>query len=113
MRMARVGLVTPLRDGMNLVAKEYIACQVQNQGVLILSEMAGAADELSESIIINPYDQHETAQAIQDALEMPTGIKQERIRMMQKKVRRNDVIQWAKAIFAQTLKTSHYDKNVG
>src|SRR5665648_673419 len=49
-----VGLITPLRDGMNLVAKEYVACQVENNGVLILSEMAGAAAELNEALIINP-----------------------------------------------------------
>jgi len=111
--MSDVGLITPLRDGMNLVAKEYIACQVQNQGVLILSEMAGAADELSEAIIINPYDQHEIAQAIQDTLEMPAGIKQERNSLMQKKVRKNDVIQWAMSIFNHTLKTNLNYENIG
>jgi trehalose 6-phosphate synthase/phosphatase len=104
--MSDVGLITPLRDGMNLVAKEYVACQIQNPGVLILSEMAGAADELHEALIINPYDQKETAQAIKEAPEMPAGIKQEKIKMMQKKVRQNNVVRWASSIFKQTV-TSH------
>jgi len=101
-----VGLITPLRDGMNLVAKEYIASQVQNKGVLILSEMAGAATELSEAVIINPFDQNETAQAIGEALEMPAEIKQERIKTMQKKVRRNNVYRWATTIFEKTQKNA-------
>ncbi len=99
-----VGLITPLRDGMNLVAKEYVASQVENQGVLILSEMAGAAAELSEAILINPVDQHETARAILQALEMPMETRQELIRSMQRKLRRNDVFHWAYAIFDQTVK---------
>ena len=66
-----VGLITPIRDGMNLVAKEYLACQCTNPGVLILSEMAGAAAELSEAILINPTDKAEMAAAIAKALDMP------------------------------------------
>ncbi len=65
-----VGLITPLRDGMNLVAKEYLACQEDGPGVLILSEMAGAAAELSEAILINPTDREEMAAAIAQALAM-------------------------------------------
>ena len=68
--LSDVGLITPLRDGMNLVAKEYIACQIENEGVLILSEMAGAAAELNEALIINPADNNEMAEAIFKALEM-------------------------------------------
>jgi len=107
--MSDVGLITPLRDGMNLVAKEFIACQVQNQGVLILSEMTGASVELPEAIIINPYDQNETADAIREALEMKKEIKENNIRLMQLKLRKNNVINWATAIFEHTQKIRNYN----
>src|SRR6185437_10575203 len=67
-RAADVMLVTPLRDGMNLVAKEFIACRTDEDGVLILSEFAGAADELTDAIIVNPYDISAVADAIHQAL---------------------------------------------
>ncbi|WP_353182153.1 trehalose-6-phosphate synthase [Bosea sp. (in: a-proteobacteria)] len=77
-RRAQVGLVTPMRDGMNLVAKEYIAAQNPvDPGVLVLSRFAGAAQQLGEALIVNPYDTHEVAEAIRTALAMP---KSERIR---------------------------------
>ena len=69
--VADVALVTPLRDGMNLVAKEYIAVKDGNPGVLILSEMAGAAVELSDALLINPNDMEQIEQAIVNALELP------------------------------------------
>ena len=90
-----VALITPLRDGMNLVAKEYIATRAEQTGVLILSEMVGASKELGEAIIINPNSREEIAKAIQEALEMP---KEEQIRrntIMQKRLKCYDVIQWA------------------
>ena len=71
-RVARIGLVTPLRDGMNLVAKEYVAAQnPASPGVLILSRFAGAADELTEALLVNPFDIDEVARAIHFALVMP------------------------------------------
>jgi trehalose 6-phosphate synthase len=71
-RIARVGFVTPLRDGMNLVAKEYIAAQdPDDPGVLVLSRFAGAAEELSDAIIVNPLDADEVAEALHHALNMP------------------------------------------
>src|SRR6202034_1192243 len=71
-RMARVGLVTPLRDGMNLVAKEYVAAQdPENPGVLVLSQFAGAAEELDGAILINPLESEAMAAAIDSALRMP------------------------------------------
>ncbi|WP_089176645.1 alpha,alpha-trehalose-phosphate synthase (UDP-forming) [Bosea sp. AS-1] len=77
-RRAEVGLVTPMRDGMNLVAKEYVAAQnPADPGVLVLSRFAGAAQQLGEALIVNPYDTHEVAEAIRTALAMP---KSERIR---------------------------------
>jgi trehalose 6-phosphate synthase len=78
-RQARVGLVTPLRDGMNLVAKEYIAAQdPEDPGVLILSRFAGAAEELTEAIIVNPYDPEEITEAMHAALTMPLDERQNR-----------------------------------
>lgn len=94
-----VGLITPLRDGMNLVAKEYIACQGSKAGVLILSEMAGAAVELNEAIVINPIDRAEVAQAIAKALEMPQAERYERLKRMQYRIKRYDVFAWARDFF--------------
>jgi trehalose 6-phosphate synthase len=77
-RRAQVGLVTPMRDGMNLVAKEYVAAQdPADPGVLVLSRFAGASQQMGEALIVNPYDTHEVAEAIRTALAMP---KSERIR---------------------------------
>ncbi|HOT13361.1 MAG TPA: bifunctional alpha,alpha-trehalose-phosphate synthase (UDP-forming)/trehalose-phosphatase [Bacteroidales bacterium] len=100
--LSDVGLITPLRDGMNLVAKEYIACQKENKGVLILSEMAGAAAELTEAIIINPVDNDEMAEAICSALEMKTNEKHVRLKRMQDRIANYNVFTWALDFFAQT-----------
>ena len=90
-----VGLITPVRDGMNLVAKEYVASRVNQTGVLILSEMAGVAKEMGEAIIINPYDEEEIAEAIFQALNMPLPEQRERIKMMQQRISRYDVFKWS------------------
>ena len=97
-----VALVTPLRDGMNLIAKEYIAAKTDGKGVLILSEMAGASKEVREAIIINPNDVGEIAIALKEALEMPEEEKVRNIRIMQARLKRHDVINWADN-FIQTL----------
>lgn len=87
-RRARVGLVTPLRDGMNLVAKEYVAAQDQaDPGVLVLSRFAGAADELTEALIVNPFDADEVAEAIHMALTMGLTERQSRHKSLLVKVR--------------------------
>jgi len=96
-----VGLITPLRDGMNLVAKEYVACQNENVGMLVLSEMAGAAVELNEAIIINPTDSEETSQAIDKALSMSVSEKEKKIRKMQNRLRRYNVFTWTSDFFNQ------------
>lgn len=93
--LAGIALVTPVRDGMNLVAKEYLASKNDNSGVLILSEMAGAAIELQEAIIINPNDTTEIEQAIVEALRMPEEEKQDRLRKMQQRVASHNVKRWA------------------
>ena len=97
-----VCLVTPLRDGMNLVAKEYVATRGDGGGVLILSEMAGAAKELPEAIVINPNDRAEIAHALREALETSPEEQQKRHRHMQRRLRRYNVNRWA-SDFLSTL----------
>jgi len=94
-----VGLITPTRDGMNLVAKEYLACQRTNPGVLILSEMAGAAAELSEAILINPTDKAEIAGAIAKALDMTASDRRAVLERMQRRLQTYDVFAWARDFF--------------
>ena len=94
--MADVALVTPLRDGMNLVAKEYVAARTQDNGVLILSEMAGAARELPEALIVNPNSREEMADAILQALTMPEAEQTARIRAMRESVKKYDVHRWGR-----------------
>jgi trehalose 6-phosphate synthase len=94
-RGSKAGLVTPLRDGMNLVAKEYIATQdVDDPGVLILSQFAGAAEDLEEALIVNPYDIDDVAGAMQRALTMPFAERIERHRALLDRVRARDVKYW-------------------
>lgn len=102
-RMADVALITPLRDGMNLVSKEYIASKPDKTGVLILSEMAGAAKELTESLIINPYNINETAEALNDALCLPIEEQKRRMEEMQNLLKIYDVAKWTK-VFLKKLK---------
>jgi trehalose 6-phosphate synthase/phosphatase len=105
-----VGLITPLRDGMNLVAKEYIATQVENKGVLVLSEMAGAAAELTEALIINPVDSISLADAIHKALEMDPEEKSIRLERMQSRIKDYNVFTWAYDFFNQTFDTRKQQK---
>lgn len=100
---SEVGLITPIRDGMNLVAKEYLACQGHPLGVLILSEMAGASAELSEAILVNPTDKKEVAAAIAKALTMPEEERQTGLMHMQNRLKRYDVFSWAQD-FYDTMK---------
>ena len=94
-RIADIAVVTPLRDGMNLVAKEYVAAQDgEDPGVLILSSFAGAADELKQAIIINPFDSDDIAESLVAALRMPLGERRERWRAMYDYLVQNDVVAW-------------------
>ncbi len=93
--LSDVALVTPLRDGMNLIAKEYIAARTNEKGVLILSEMAGAADELDEAIIINPNNVEEISSALLTALEMKEEEQRQRVFSMQQRIKNFDVFKWA------------------
>ncbi len=98
-----VALITPTRDGMNLVAKEYIATRVDQTGVLILSEMAGAAHELNEALIINPNNFEQIVNTIKTALEMPEEEQIRRNKILQKRLQRYTVERWAKE-FMKTLR---------
>lgn len=107
LRASQVGLVTPLRDGMNLVAKEYIAAQDQaNPGVLILSRFSGAAEELSEALIVNPYVVDDVADAMAKALAMPLEERTARHGALLERIRRNDAAEWRRLFLAALAKGS-------
>jgi len=106
-RSSRIGMVTPLRDGMNLVAKEYVAAQdPDDPGVLILSQFAGAAEELTQALLVNPYNVEEMADAIRAALEMPLTERRERHAALLTAVREHDVASWCNSFLAQ-LERAH------
>ena len=94
-RTAEIALVTPLNDGMNLVAKEYCASSIEQDGVLILSEFAGAAAQMRpHALIVNPYDRQAVADAIWQAFEMPLAERNQRMRKMRAGIRRHDIFWW-------------------
>ena len=101
-RMANVALVTPMRDGMNLVCKEYIASKLDKKGVLILSEMAGSSKELSDAILINPNDEGQYVKALKEALTMPESEQVSRMEIMQQSLQRYNIHAWVK-LFMQRL----------
>ncbi len=95
LRLADVGLVTPIRDGMNLVAKEFVASQdPHNPGMLVLSELAGAAQELQDAVLVNPYDIDNVADGIKRALTMPLDERKQRFDAMMAILRKNDIVAW-------------------
>jgi len=99
-RAADVMLVTPLRDGMNLVAKEFVMCRTDEDGVLVLSEFAGAAAEMGEALDVNPYDVDAMAQAYCDALDMPEEERHVRMRALRGRIAARDVHHWAQSFIA-------------
>ena len=120
-RISRVALVTPLRDGMNLVAKEYVAAQnPRNPGVLVLSRFAGAASELSGALIVNPYDTEAVGESLQRALTMGLKERQERWQAMYETLRVHDVTAWresfldvlSQAPFSTRAMAAEIDENV-
>ncbi len=94
---ADVMLVTALRDGMNLVAKEYVACRINKDGVLVLSEFAGASDELKQALLVNPHDIEGLKDAVEQAVRMPQAERKRRMKSLRKKVRDNTVSDWSKS----------------
>ena len=97
-RLARFCIVSSLHDGMNLVAKEFVAARDDLDGVLILSELAGAAQELSEALIINPYDEQGFTQAVARAIDMPAWERRRRMQALRRRVAGRDVLAWASDI---------------
>jgi trehalose 6-phosphate synthase/phosphatase len=120
-RAADAMLVTPLRDGMNLVAKEFVTCRSDEDGVLVLSEFAGAAAEMGEALQVNPYDVESMAQAFDDALTMPDEERHVRMRALRQRIAARDVHHWAHSFIealggiggdaerVQAVLTSHED----
>ena len=94
-KLAPVALITPYRDGMNLVSKEYLACKDDGKGVLILSEMAGSSKELIGALQVNPNNTEDIADALHQALQMPAEEQIKRVRKMQKVLQRNNINYWA------------------
>jgi len=109
MRMASICIVSSLHDGMNLVAKEYVAAQESGDGVLILSEFAGAARELSDAIIINPYDTELFADAIYHAVEMETRERKARMDRMRRVVDENNIYRWAAGFITELAATHSFE----
>jgi trehalose 6-phosphate synthase/phosphatase len=93
-RAADVALVTPLRDGMNLVAKEFIASRIDNDGILVLSTLAGAARELKDAVLVNPYDTEGMAEHFYSAINMPADEQRRRMMNLRNIVKRNDIYWW-------------------
>ena len=111
LRASNVGIVTPLRDGMNLVAKEYVAAQTaEDPGVLILSNLAGAARELTAALQVNPYDTRAVSHAIQAALSMSLQERRERHAAMMQVLKRNDIAAWTRR-FVEALEQSQPPEN--
>ena len=96
-RMADLTLVSSVYDGMNLVAKEYVASQVDETGVLVVSHLAGAAEELMGALVVNPYDQERMADSIRRALEMPESERRERMQLMRLRLSTHDIFHWAES----------------
>ncbi len=110
--VSHIALVTPLRDGMNLIAKEYIASRTDKTGVLILSEMAGAAKELGEAILINPNNLGEISSALHEALEMPLEEQIRRNQVMQNRLQRYTVVRWATDILQELATVTRREESV-
>lgn len=120
-RMADVAMVTPMRDGMNLVCKEYLASKLDQKGVLILSEMAGASKELSDALIVNPNDKHQVVKAIYRALTMPEEEQMRHTAIMQKTLKKFNIHHWVDLFMSKLdevakkrneLATKVFDKKV-
>jgi trehalose 6-phosphate synthase/phosphatase len=104
--LADVALVTPLIDGMNLVAKEFLACQRENAGLLVLSEFAGAAEELFNAMLVNPYDSAAVAGILNEALDLPAESRRQRTSPMRDRVMRYDAGHWARSFIGDLASDS-------
>ena len=104
-----IAMITPLRDGMNLMAKEFIATKGNEKGVLILSEMAGAATEMGEALIVNPNSCEDIARAIKQALLMPCEEQRVRNRAMQKRLKQNDIYHWTNEFVDKLIQKTSFE----
>jgi trehalose 6-phosphate synthase/phosphatase len=104
-KLADICWVGSLRDGMNLVAKEYVACKAEGDGVLVLSEFAGAAAEMGEALLINPYDEERTASTIERALNLEGAERRQRMKALHARILHNDVFRWGER-FVTSLQES-------
>lgn len=112
MRQASVGLVTPLIDGMNLVAKEFVAAQdPDDPGVLVLSKLAGAAEQMDAALLVNPYDPSQIGDAVSTALNMPLADRQARHKALLEGIEDQDIYWWTRT-FLDHLRTSHHVADV-
>jgi trehalose 6-phosphate synthase len=108
-RAADVMIVTPLRDGMNLVAKEYVACRQADDGALVLSEFAGAARELRQAYLVNPHDINGLKEAMVEAMSAPPRVKARRMRLLRRQVNDHDIDHWAEAFLDDLADTGTTD----
>ena len=109
-RTSKIGLVTPMRDGMNLVAKEYVAAQdPADPGVLVLSQFAGAARQMQQALLVNPYDAVAVSQAIQTARHMPLEERKKRHADLMTNLRSNDIAHWRESFMRDLDATPSYD----
>lgn len=107
-----IALVTPLRDGMNLIAKEFIATKTDGRGILILSEMAGASKAMGEAVIINPSNIEEIADALKEALEMPEEEQIRRNKILRSRTKNSDVVQWAKDFIDEVFEVKEWQEHL-
>jgi len=105
-QMGQVGLVTPLHDGMNLVAKEYVWCQSEERGSLVLSRFAGASQELTDALLVNPYSAEEIADSLDQAFSLSESERIRRMRSMKEKIARHSAFSWANDLIEATLESS-------
>ncbi|MDP8261486.1 MAG: trehalose-6-phosphate synthase, partial [Candidatus Kappaea frigidicola] len=103
-RISDVIVISSLHDGMNLVAKEYIASKFDNKGIVILSQFTGSARELQESIFINPYDTNEFVEALKHAIDMPSKEKEKRMKISRDIVSENNIYKWASTVILELSK---------
>jgi len=110
---ADVCVVSSLHDGMNLVAKEFVSSREDGAGVLVLSSFTGASRELSEALIVNPYDIEEMASAIELALSMPLEEQAERMNLMRQQVKEHNVYRWAGAMLLDASRSRTRERVLG
>ena len=111
-KVSQIAMITPLRDGMNLVAKEYVASkQESEQGVLILSEMAGASNELTDALIVNPHDRSDIVETLKKAIEMNTSEQRWRLKKMQEHLKKYDIKNWAESYINNLKELTKRQKN--